>query len=345
MAIPENKTRENIWTPEAELALYMSMVGLRPVGIHKSFRLINIYTRLQTRLGSNIDITIGDVRERLNSLFNVQLLDEIEDDYEEDEENEEEEDGDEEASTGKGKEASTHSINKSKVKSSVADNKSEKRIESDEELKDAENSKVDEEDDDNSNKEAEDEDSEAGSGAEGDEGADDDGNSTTSKKKTQSDGGFNIASFIPATSIGATLDTSDPLFWRKKSVDFTLPWAEFGTLMVEKAGVGVSEDHDDAEMAERSASVTPAPTMTSTPTSALTPKMMTPELEDDGDAEAKANDEQAQDIESDGERASPVLRRRKGRSLTPVPRSRPKSSRVAAATTTTSSTRKKAKGR
>ncbi|KAJ2691626.1 hypothetical protein GGH99_002277, partial [Coemansia sp. RSA 1285] len=92
------KADHQLWTPEAELALYMSMIGLRPVGIHRNFRLINIYLRLQSRLGSNSSITYADMKAHLESLFDMQLLDEIEDENEEDEDedNDEEEEAEEE---------------------------------------------------------------------------------------------------------------------------------------------------------------------------------------------------------------------------------------------------------
>ncbi|KAJ2764860.1 hypothetical protein IWQ56_004328, partial [Coemansia nantahalensis] len=58
------------WTPEAELALFQSMVGLRPIGIHKHFRMLNIYTRLQHRLGKT-DISLNDMKSHIAALFDL----------------------------------------------------------------------------------------------------------------------------------------------------------------------------------------------------------------------------------------------------------------------------------
>ncbi|KAJ2537693.1 hypothetical protein IWW35_006461, partial [Coemansia sp. RSA 1878] len=95
------------------------------------------------------------------------------------------------------------------------------------------------------------------------------------------------------------------------SVEFSLPWAEFGTLMIEKAGVGVTEDRDDLESVAEDAS------------DALSLKVESPE------PEAKPETETGQES-SDG-RVSPVARKRRGRSSTPVQRSRPKATRSTAA--------------
>ncbi|KAJ2402747.1 hypothetical protein GGI23_000491 [Coemansia sp. RSA 2559] len=309
-----NPAQSGIWTPEAELALYISMIGLRPVGIHRNFRLINIYMRLQSRLGANTCITYADMKGHLESMFDMKMLDEIENENEEEEvveEEEEEEEAEEERESAgkKPSKAGTHRKTKSnaRAKSKEEDNSSE----DDEDEKESEEGENDE----------------SNSGEE----------SSEEKEDQQEDleDGLNIASFIPPTSIGTTLDTTDPLFWRKKNAEFALPWLDFGTMMVERAGIGVSEDPDDAETAELSASGVSTPAMASTPASAVTPKVMSPEPE-------AAEGAQNQDVDSDSGRNSPVLRRRKGRSLTPVPRSRPKSSRAAAAA---SGTRKKAKGR
>ncbi|KAJ1663819.1 hypothetical protein EV178_004628 [Coemansia sp. RSA 1646] len=316
-----NAEKAGIWTPEAELALYMSMIGLRPVGIHRNFRLINIYTRLQNRLGANANITYTDMKTHLESLFDMQLLDDIEDENEEEEaeeeEEEEEEEGEkEEEEREKKTKSGAHSATKFNPKANV---------------------KNEEEDDEDAGQDDGDDDervSDEGESESSDDASEDNSEEKDGQKRSLEDG-LNIASFIPLTSIGTTLDTADPLFWRKKNAEFVLPWLDFGTMMVERAGIGVSEDHDDAETAEQSASAISTPAMASTPASTATPKVMSPEPE-------LAEGEQNRGADTDSGRNSPVLRRRKGRSLTPVPRSRSKSARATAAA---SGSRKRAKGR
>ncbi|KAJ1796760.1 hypothetical protein LPJ59_003549 [Coemansia sp. RSA 2399] len=311
-----NPAQSGIWTPEAELALYMSMIGLRPVGIHRNFRLVNIYMRLHSRLGANSSITYADMKGHLESMFDMKMLDEIEDENEEEEAVREEEEEEEE------EEAAVEERETVAKKSSMAGTHRKTKSNAKAKSKEEDDSSEDDEDEKESDK-----------GEKDEENSDEESSEEMDDQQEDLEDGLNIANFIPPTSIGTTLDTADPLFWRKKNAEFALPWLDFGTMMVERAGIGVSEDLDDAETAERSASGVSTPEMASTPVSAVTPKVMSPESE-------AAEGDQNQDAESDSGRNSPVLRRRKGRSLTPVPRSRPKSSRAAA-----SGTRKKAKGR
>ncbi|KAJ1790460.1 hypothetical protein GGH19_001156 [Coemansia sp. RSA 1807] len=264
-------TSDTVWSPESELALYLSMVGLRPVGIHRPFRVLNIYTRLQHRLGKTPDISLKDMKSHIGTLYNIPLLDEIEDDYEDDE------DAERDSSDGAASKGDVMATRQEKGAETKGENSSE---------------------DDEKN------------GDESDDNAEAD--STGEDKLTAHLGArSSLSGMIPASSIGATLDTSDPQFWRKKSVEFSLPWAEFGTLMIEKAGVGVTEDRDDLESVAEDAS------------DALSLKVESPE------PEAKPETETGQES-SDG-RVSPVARKRRGRSSTPVQRSRPKATRSTAA--------------
>ncbi|KAJ2662664.1 hypothetical protein IWW48_001722 [Coemansia sp. RSA 1200] len=333
------KADHQLWTPEAELALYMSMIGLRPVGIHRNFRLINIYLRLQSRLGSNSSITYADMKAHLESLFDMQLLDEIEDENEEEEEEEDEEEGNDESDDN----ASGRKVAKKggeRPKSSAYDPTNSSAEGSD---------KNEEEDQGGESSSSESSNDEEEDGAE----ENDEDESESSQKEDQDNnsggggGGLSITTFIPATSIGATADTSDPQFWRRKNTEFVLPWMDFGTMMVERAGIGVSEDHEDVEASERSASGTSTPAMmmaASTPASAATPMVMSPEPDTaEGDQNQNQNQNQNQADDSDSGKTPPVLRKRKGRSLTPVPRSRPKGSR--SSTAATSGPRKRTKGR
>ncbi|KAJ2658929.1 hypothetical protein IW148_004479 [Coemansia sp. RSA 1199] len=269
-------TSDTVWSPESELALYLSMVGLRPVGIHRPFRVLNIYTRLQHRLGKTPDISLKDMKSHIDTLYNMPLLDEIEDDYEDDEDAE--------------RDSSDGATSKVDVMAAKQDKGAETKGEN--------NSEDDEKNGDESDDNAD---------------ADSPGEGGAAKDKCTAHLGArsSLSGMIPASSIGATLDTSDPQFWRKKSVEFSLPWAEFGTLMIEKAGVGVTEDRDDLESVAEDAS------------DARSLKVESPE------PEVKPETETGQES-SDG-RVSPVTRKRQGRSSTPVQRSRPKATRSTAA--------------
>ncbi|KAJ1927947.1 hypothetical protein IWQ60_002503 [Tieghemiomyces parasiticus] len=61
------------WTPQMEIALFQAMVGRRPVGIHKHFRMIAIYDQF---LHSGLQpCTTQDIWEKLDELFNLPELD------------------------------------------------------------------------------------------------------------------------------------------------------------------------------------------------------------------------------------------------------------------------------
>ncbi|KAJ2874299.1 hypothetical protein GGH93_002539 [Coemansia aciculifera] len=249
----------NAWTPEVELALFMAMVGLRPVGIHRHFRLINIYTRLVNRIG-NTDLSLSDLKHHLDRLYNIKLLDEIE---AEDDETTSQETDPEKLATKSSTKVNSH-INEDAVGGDV----------------------------DGSNKPGE----------------------------NLSDPAVHD---VPMSSIGA-IDASDPQFWKKDDAEFALPWADFGALMVERAGVNGADE--DVEMS--SVGISPG----------STPKEATREATPEGTPEPAS---------SDG-RASPVHKRRRGRSATPVPRSRtkaPATPTTVAATTRSAapSTRKRPK--
>ncbi|KAJ2615064.1 hypothetical protein H4S08_001421 [Coemansia sp. RSA 1365] len=284
-------TAASVWTPESELALYLSMVGLRPIGIHKHFRLFNIYTRLQYRLG-NTDISLSDVKSRIGTLFNIPLLDEIEDDYEDDEESEKSLD-DNTASKPR-----NHPV--ARMQSGHSDNSN---IESGDESSD--------DDSDEGGRKPE----SARTGNTEIKGDTKDGDTAYTGEK------IGLRSLIPSTSIGITLDTSDPDFWRKANAEFSLPWSDFGALMVEKARLGVTEDKDDMYIEAEADAADNVSDTTSVQ------KVESPESEGQ-DAGADM------DHESNEEQTSPIgSRRRRGRSSTPVQRSRTKATRSSASST------------
>ncbi|KAJ2804846.1 hypothetical protein H4R20_002344 [Coemansia guatemalensis] len=278
-------TAGSAWTPESELALYLSMVGLRPIGIHKHFRLFNIYTRLQDRLGKS-DISLSDVRSHIDTLFNIPLLDEIEDDYEDDEDSE----------RSPGESATSNKPDKHAVEKKQS-GRSDNNSESDEESNDG-----DSDEDRRKLESAGISNAETKGGAEGGD-------------TVYIGGKAGLSSLIPPTSIGRTPDTSDPNFWRKANAEFSLPWSDFGTLMVERARLGVTEDKDDVYTeadAEAAGNVSDSTSVQ---------KVESPESES-RDAEVDM------DHESNEEQTSPIgSRRRRGRSSTPVQRSRTKTTR------------------
>ncbi|KAJ2030463.1 hypothetical protein IWW57_001174 [Coemansia sp. S610] len=232
-------TSGNTWTPEVELALFLAMVGLRPVGIHRHFRLINIYTRMVSRIGG-ADLTLGDIKRHLDRLYNIKLLEEIE--AEEDE-------------------SSSQNTNPEK-----AATKSGAKV----------NSRAHEETD--------------GGGGDGDD---------ESIKRRETLFQPMVAHNAVASVAGIT-DVSDPQFWRKGDAEFALPWAEFGALMVERAGAGNADEDAEASSIGMSPISTPR------------------------EATREATPEPTPEPASSDGHVSPVQKRRRGRSATPVPRSRTK---------------------
>ncbi|KAJ2690853.1 hypothetical protein H4R19_006409 [Coemansia spiralis] len=268
------------WTPDAELALFQSMVGLRPIGIHRHFRLLNIYTRLQQRLGKT-DITLGDVRRHIGTLFDMPLLDEIDDDY-----------GDDDEDSGKGSSHTAAAVSTAGRMAAGPGGGSGS---------DASSNGGHDSDGGHS----------MDSGSDGAEGAHDSDAGSAGRRAR-------VGPAAPASAIGAAPDTTDPNFWRRSGGEFSLPWSEYGAMMVEKAGVGVAEDRDeDGNLSAESSSVA------STPNAAGSAVGHKAEVEAELEAERES---------SDG-RVSPVARQKRGRSSTPVSRNRTKAARSSASST------------
>ncbi|ORY01759.1 hypothetical protein K493DRAFT_312277 [Basidiobolus meristosporus CBS 931.73] len=70
-----------VWLPQMEIALFQAMGRNKPVGIHKHFRMANI-VRLYNA-NSPVKCTASDIWEYLGELFNLDFLDELEDESEE----------------------------------------------------------------------------------------------------------------------------------------------------------------------------------------------------------------------------------------------------------------------
>ncbi|KAG5437548.1 hypothetical protein PCANB_000976 [Pneumocystis canis] len=68
----ENKSKEHEWTVDEEIALLRAICKYRPVGIHKHFRIISIMQEM-----SSFSIRSSDIWEKLKTLYDLELLDEI----------------------------------------------------------------------------------------------------------------------------------------------------------------------------------------------------------------------------------------------------------------------------
>ncbi|KAG0358537.1 hypothetical protein BG005_002219 [Podila minutissima] len=79
------------WDETMEMALCYAAIKFKPVGMHKHFRMINLqrhFNKISPR-----QCTIAELWEKIGTMYNLQALDEREEDVEEEEEEEEEDDG------------------------------------------------------------------------------------------------------------------------------------------------------------------------------------------------------------------------------------------------------------
>ncbi|KTW32401.1 uncharacterized protein T551_00491 [Pneumocystis jirovecii RU7] len=67
-----NKHKEHEWTVDEEIALLRAVCKYRPIGIHKHFRIISIMQEMNSFM-----IKSADIWEKLKTLYNLELLDEI----------------------------------------------------------------------------------------------------------------------------------------------------------------------------------------------------------------------------------------------------------------------------
>ncbi|KAG5513951.1 hypothetical protein PMAC_000573 [Pneumocystis sp. 'macacae'] len=68
----ENKSKGREWTVDEEIALLRAVCKYRPIGIHKHFRIISIMQEMNSFM-----IRSTDIWEKLRTLYNLELLDEI----------------------------------------------------------------------------------------------------------------------------------------------------------------------------------------------------------------------------------------------------------------------------
>ncbi|MCJ1249729.1 hypothetical protein MMC30_006955 [Trapelia coarctata] len=82
-ATPEDPMTDP-WTDEQEISLYKGMIKWKPVGMHKHFRMLSISQHLQNHghnPKSEPHIGIPGIWKKLDSLYNLKVLDEREDSY------------------------------------------------------------------------------------------------------------------------------------------------------------------------------------------------------------------------------------------------------------------------
>ena|ERR1700686_2034811 len=67
------------WTYDLEIALFKAIVSYRPIGIHKSLRLISILNSINAQLSPNdTALTLQDLKSKLDELYNMEGLEEQE---------------------------------------------------------------------------------------------------------------------------------------------------------------------------------------------------------------------------------------------------------------------------
>jgi hypothetical protein len=79
MPVPAIDVPEPPWTYELEIALFKAIISYRPIGIHKSMRLISILNLVNSQLPStDTPLTLNDIKSKLSKLYNIQGIEEQE---------------------------------------------------------------------------------------------------------------------------------------------------------------------------------------------------------------------------------------------------------------------------
>lgn len=77
--LPSVDVPEPPWTYELEIALFKAILSYRPIGLHKSLRLVSILNAVNSTLSAtDTPLTLQDVKSKLESLYNIQGLEEQE---------------------------------------------------------------------------------------------------------------------------------------------------------------------------------------------------------------------------------------------------------------------------
>ena len=80
MPLPAVDVPQPPWTYNSEIALFRAIISYRPVGIHKSLRLISILNSINSQLSStDFPITLQDIKSKLAQLYDIQGIEDQED--------------------------------------------------------------------------------------------------------------------------------------------------------------------------------------------------------------------------------------------------------------------------
>jgi hypothetical protein len=79
MAVPTVDVPQPPWTYDLEIALFRAIVSYRPIGLHKSFHLISILNAVNSQIPtSDPPLTLPDIKAKLDSLYNIDGIEEAE---------------------------------------------------------------------------------------------------------------------------------------------------------------------------------------------------------------------------------------------------------------------------
>jgi Chromatin modification-related protein EAF7 len=84
MPLPTVDVPQPPWTYDSEIALFRAIISYRPVGLHKSLRLVSILNSINSQLlPTDPPITLQDIKSKLDELYDIQGIEEQEDESEE----------------------------------------------------------------------------------------------------------------------------------------------------------------------------------------------------------------------------------------------------------------------
>ena len=79
MALPTVDVPQPPWTYDLEIALFRAIISYRPIGLHKSLRLISLLNAVNSQiLSPDPLLTLSDIKAKLESLYNIDAIEEAE---------------------------------------------------------------------------------------------------------------------------------------------------------------------------------------------------------------------------------------------------------------------------
>ena len=79
MAVPNIDVPQPPWTYDLEIALFRAIISYRPIGLHKSLRLISILNAVNSQVPSpDSPLTLPDIKAKLDSLYDIEGIEEAE---------------------------------------------------------------------------------------------------------------------------------------------------------------------------------------------------------------------------------------------------------------------------